>query len=71
VCGYNDTNNQISPFLARLNTDGSVDDSFRVSNAIGSNIWSVAIQPDGKILVAGALTSVDGVPCGNIVRLQN
>jgi uncharacterized delta-60 repeat protein len=71
VGGYNETNKQISPFLGRLNADGSMDDSFQMSNATGGCIWSVAIQPDGKILAAGVLTSIDGAPCGNIVRLQN
>jgi uncharacterized delta-60 repeat protein len=72
VGGYNDnTNNQISPFLGRLNADGSVDNGFELSNATGGCIWSVAIQPDGKILAAGVITSIDGTQCGNIVRLQD
>jgi uncharacterized delta-60 repeat protein len=71
VGGYNETNKQTSPFLARLNADGRMDDSFQVSNGVGGCIWSVAVQPDGKILAAGDFISIDGAPCGYIVRLQN
>jgi uncharacterized delta-60 repeat protein len=46
--------------LARYNTDGSLDTSFdtdgKVTTAIGASsdqIYSVALQPDGKIVVAG------------------
>lgn len=39
--------------IARFNTDGSVDTSFRASSEINSTVEDIAIQPDGKILVAG------------------
>lgn len=49
--------------LVRLNPDGSLDGSF--ANAatgvgIGSTVNSIAIQPDGKILVAGLLSGSSG-----------
>lgn len=41
--------------LARLNTDGSLDTGFDPNVALGSatSIGDIAVQPDGKILVAG------------------
>lgn len=43
--------------LARLNTDGSLDNSFNVNTDIGTNQddypTSLTVQPDGKIVVAG------------------
>ena len=45
--------------------------SFQISDATGGCMWSIAIQPDGTILAAGAWTGIDGTPCGYIVRLQN
>ncbi len=41
--------------LYRLNTDGSWDSSFSVTNLVGAphEIRSVAVQPDGRILVGG------------------
>ena len=71
IGGSNEANQQIQPVLGRINTDGSPDESFQITGAIGGTIWSVAVQTDGKILAVGELSSLDGVPCGNIVRLQN
>jgi uncharacterized delta-60 repeat protein len=52
--------------VARYNTDGTLDNSFgvggKVTTAIGTSDdrgWSLAIQPDGKIVVAGE--SYDGL----------
>ena len=53
----NESNNEFA--VARFNADGSLDSSFdsdgKVTTAIGSNAeaYSVAIQSDGKIIVAG------------------
>ncbi len=45
--------------IARYNTDGSPDRTFRVDSPI-SEIASVAIQDDGKILAGGTTESEDG-----------
>ncbi len=71
AAGYSAANRQIYPMLMRLNPDGSPDGSFQITDAAGGCIWSVAVQPDGKILAGGVISSIDGTPCGNIVRLQN
>lgn len=71
VGGYSSVNGRNHLLLTRLNADGSLDSSFQITNATGGCIWSVAVQSDGKILAAGDISSFDGVPCGNIVRLQN
>ncbi len=44
--------------IARLNPDGTVDAGFD-PNANGS-VRAIAVQPDGKILVAGAFTTLGG-----------
>jgi uncharacterized delta-60 repeat protein len=56
--------------IARLHPDGARDSSFQpVLLPTSANVVSVAIQPDGKILIAGSFTSVNGVSRGNIARL--
>jgi uncharacterized delta-60 repeat protein len=40
--------------LARLNPDGSLDSSFISPPEIIANVYALAIQPDGKILIGGA-----------------
>jgi uncharacterized delta-60 repeat protein len=55
--------------IARLNSDGSPDNSFN-SNVSSGTLAAVAVQPDGKILLGGTF-SVNGTPRGNIVRLNS
>ncbi len=58
--------------IARLNADGSLDNSFTPEvDADGNDfIGSLILQPDGKILLGGAFTSVNGVPRNRIARLH-
>ena len=57
--------------LARLNIDGSLDTAFK-PGAIDPNgaVRSLDLQPDGKILVGGAFTSINGVARPNLLRLS-
>jgi uncharacterized delta-60 repeat protein len=56
--------------IARLNTDGSVDDWF-LNRVSGPNdlVGSLALQSDGKILIAGEFTSVNGAGRDQVARL--
>ncbi len=54
--------------IARLNADGTLDSAFN-PNA-NDNVFSVAIQPDGKILLGGNFTSVGGATRNYIARLN-
>jgi len=56
--------------IARLNADGSLDTSFNPDTGADSRIWSLVIQPDGKILIVGAFNSYDGVAINRIARLN-
>ena len=61
--------------LARLNADGSLDDSFRpaVSETelwLRSSVASIAVQCDGKILIGGTFNQVNGQPRQNLARLN-
>jgi len=60
------------PRLARLHSDGSLDVSFRAVEIGGAYpyLHSVASQADGKILVGGGFTRVNGLTITNLVRLQ-
>jgi len=46
--------------LVRLNPNGTLDTS---SNHVrpGNNVSSIGVQPDGKVIIAGAFTNYDGV----------
>jgi len=59
--------------LARLNPDGRLDTNFMTSVKSGGpfpNVFALALQPDGKILVAGNFGKVNGVSRNGIARLH-
>jgi uncharacterized delta-60 repeat protein/uncharacterized repeat protein (TIGR01451 family) len=66
--------NEQHDHLVRLNVDGSLDTNFAAFNGGGSDIngtvRAVAIQPDGRILIGGFFTTVDGSNYNNIARLN-
>ncbi len=60
-----------SKYLARLNSDGSFDSSFVVQSGFSYTPSALAIQPDGKILLAGDFTSYKGVAASRMIRLNS
>ena len=60
--------------IARINTDGELDGTFDPGDGVnitgGNFVTSLALQLDGKIVVAGSFTSFNGQPCGNVIRLN-
>ncbi len=56
--------------LARLNTDGTLDSTFNASMSTIDEIFSLALQADGKILAAGAFSTIGGQSRENIARLN-
>ncbi|HEX8337943.1 MAG TPA: Calx-beta domain-containing protein, partial [Pyrinomonadaceae bacterium] len=60
--------------LARLNSDGSLDNTFNVGQGpLGEygSISSMLLQPDGKLLVGGAFLRFDWADRDGIVRLNS
>ncbi|MCM2350193.1 MAG: delta-60 repeat domain-containing protein [Bacteriovoracaceae bacterium] len=55
--------------LARLNSDGTLDNTFAIGTGFGSNVNSIEIQTDGKVIVGGAFTTYQGAAHNRIVRL--
>lgn len=43
-------------YLIRLNSDGSIDSSFNIGTGFDYYVYSIALQDDGKIIVAGGFT---------------
>ena len=61
--------------LLRLNANGTPDPSFNCGSgpSAGSNysyVQTYAVQPDGKVIVAGVFDSFSGTPAQGIVRLN-
>ena len=56
--------------IARLTTDGSPDNSFSTGTGADLGIHSIAVRPDGKILIGGLFTMYNGAETGFLAQLQ-
>jgi uncharacterized delta-60 repeat protein len=57
--------------IARLNTDGTIDSTFNIGTAGPNNAINVIeILSDGKILIGGEFTAVNGTPANRVARLN-
>jgi uncharacterized delta-60 repeat protein len=69
--GYNGVN--ANDYIARLNTDGTLDTSFNMGQGGANNfVYAVAVQADGKILIGGDFTAYNGISIASdrILRLN-
>jgi uncharacterized delta-60 repeat protein len=64
-------NGNSHPYLIRLNSDGSVDNTFDLGTGFNGTVYSIILQNDGKIVILGNFTSVDGNSNNRIVRLND
>ena len=74
VGGYfNTLNGTIRNYFVRLNSDGTVDTSFYTNLGTGFNsiVYSIAVQSDGKILVGGNFSTLNGTTRNRLVRLNS
>jgi uncharacterized delta-60 repeat protein len=57
--------------VARLNANGTLDNSFDVGSGANGQVWSAVIQPDQKVVIAGHFTSYDGTTRRRVARLNS
>lgn len=67
---FNAVNNESYANIARLNGDGSLDDTFYRGVGASLPVSCLALQPDGKILLGGAFTSVHNFGRNRLARLH-
>ena len=69
---FNTIAGQAQTNLSRLNEDGTLDGTFRPfpSGAANPDVWSVALQTDGQILVSGYFLTMNGAPRSRLARLN-
>jgi uncharacterized delta-60 repeat protein len=56
--------------IARLNANGSLDTGFNPGIGANDDVYGMALQPDGKILISGFFTSYNGTLRNRIARLN-
>src|SRR4051812_15036453 len=57
--------------IARLNVDGTLDPTFDPGTGANGAINLVAAQSDGKVLIVGSFTSVNGTTRNGVARLNS
>ncbi|TAH20569.1 MAG: T9SS C-terminal target domain-containing protein [Cytophagales bacterium] len=62
-------NGAVANRLVRLNTDGTRDATFNIGTGFSHDVFTVAIQPDGKAVVGGVFSTFDGIVRNGITRL--
>ena len=68
--GFTNVNNVALSRLARLNGDGSVDNSFLVGAGANDTVFALTLQADNRIVVGGGFTRASGVSRNRITRLM-
>ncbi len=69
VCGHSLNPKNFPEKIRRLNADGTVDPTFHASS--DEKVESLKLQSDGKLLIGGYFSVIDGVPRTGIARLNS
>lgn len=71
---FREYSDEFSRNIVKIDMDGERDDSFSTGNTIlngfDDEVYDVAVQPDGKVVVVGEYEHYNQVPAGGIVRLN-
>lgn len=68
---YNTYNGTAKNCIVRLNTNGSIDNTFSIGTGLNQAVRDLVLQPDGKVIVVGAFTAYNGTARNYIVRLNS
>ena len=55
--------------IARYNADGSLDTTFNPGTGVDDTIYSIVLQPDGRIIIGGYFTEYNETPRSAVARL--
>lgn len=69
--GFDHFGSQSVYAIARINTDGSLDNSFNTGSGPSSGVSTIALQPDGKMVIGGTFDTINGVSRPKIARLNS
>lgn len=68
--GFNNYNGTPRNRIARLNPDGTIDTSFDPGKGVDKDVFTIALQPDGKIIIGGNFKSYNGTTKNRIARIN-
>ena len=64
-------NTTYSPYLVRLNSNGTVDNTFNIGLGFNNAVRTVTVLPDGTIFAGGDFTAFNGTTVNGICRLNS
>ncbi len=67
---FTNFNGIIKNRIARLTAEGALDNSFSTGTGADLGIHSIAVRPNGKILIGGLFTMYNGAETGFLAQLQ-
>jgi uncharacterized delta-60 repeat protein len=68
--GFTTYSGSASTRIARINTNGTRDATFNVGAGLNGVAYDMKVQPDGKIIAAGGMTTYSGSTNSGIVRIN-
>ncbi len=69
--GFTDYNGTVRRYVVRLNADGTLDATFaETGTGLNSDVRSLTVQADGKVLVGGTFTDYNGTVRNCVARLN-
>ncbi len=68
--GFNGVNDTRRDYIARLNADGSLDTGFSPVYGANASVRAIAEQPNGRILIGGDFSKVNGDYRSEIAQMQ-
>ena len=66
---FTNVNQAPRAWLARLNTDGSLDPNYNAGAGLNGAVYSLALQADQRVVLGGTFTMVYGVPRVGLARM--
>src|SRR5204863_5699535 len=67
---FDHLNGMLRPHMARFHSDGALDICFDVAAGPDDSVESIALQADGKILLGGYFTQVNGIARHGVARVH-
>ncbi|HEX8492185.1 MAG TPA: Calx-beta domain-containing protein [Pyrinomonadaceae bacterium] len=68
---FTDYNGTARNRIARLNDDGTLDETFDPGAGANDEVQAIVVQPDGKIIIGGGFSSYDNVTNHDVARLNS
>jgi uncharacterized delta-60 repeat protein len=67
---FNSYDNNTSKNIARLNTNGTFDNTFISGTGFNNHVYEIAVLPNDKIYISGGFTTFNDITATHLIRLE-